>query len=146
MQERFARRMSDPVVRSDARLLGDFTAIFCRGRHRSASRAPLASNGAELGVYGRRVPAVCDECAVLLRYAEQRRASCPKDPKPFCSNCDTHCYKPEMRERVRDVMRFAGPRSMFTRHALAGVRHVIEGRCARNRARRAAVSETKKGV
>jgi len=146
MQERFTRRMSDPVVRSDTRLLGDFAGIHCRGRHRAAYRGPLISDGVTLGIYGNRVPVVCEECAELLRYAEQRRASCPKDPKPFCSNCDTHCYKPEMRERVRELMRYAGPRSMFTRYAFAGVRHVIEGRNALNRARRAVVSETKKEV
>jgi len=145
MQERFAQRMSDPEVRGDTRLLGDFTAIYCRGRHHDAARGPLVSDGTALGVYGRTAPRVCSECGDLLRYAEQRRAACPKVPKPFCSNCDTHCYKPDMRERVREVMRYSGPRSMFTRHALAGIKHLIEGRTARNLARRAvAATETDK--
>jgi hypothetical protein len=131
MHDRFAEKMTDKRARSDTRLLGDFTAMYCRGNHHHASRAPLESPGVELGVYGRRVPVVCDDCAELVRYAEKRRAFCPKRPKPFCNDCDTHCYSPEMRERVRLVMRYSGPRSMLTRHALAGVKHLIEGRRAR---------------
>jgi hypothetical protein len=134
MQDRFADRMSDPDARADTRLLGDFTGIYCRGVHRAAARAPLVSDGVDAGVYGRKAPVVCDECAGLLRYAEQRRAFCPKDPKPFCSNCDTHCYKPAMREHMRDVMRYSGPRSMLHGYAVQGIRHLIENRKARKAA------------
>jgi hypothetical protein len=137
MQERFAQRMSDERARSDTRLLGDFTGIYCRGVHAGAHRSVLASDGADLGVYGARVPVVCDECADLLRYAEKRRAYCPKDPKPFCSYCETHCYTADMRERMREVMRYAGPRSILHGHAIDGVKHLIEGRRARAAAARA---------
>lgn len=140
MSDRFADRMADPKAAADTRLLGDFAGIYCRGNHRTAPRVALVSDGATIGVYGRRVPVVCDECADLLRYAEQRRAFCPKAPKPFCSNCDTHCYKPAMRDAMRDVMRYAGPRSVFHGYALQGVRHLIESRAAR----RAAGSSTDK--
>ena len=140
MQDRFVERISEPKAAADTRLLGDFTGIYCRGNHRGASRAPLLSDGVSAGAYGRKTPIVCDECAELLRYAEQRRAFCPKHPKPFCSNCDTHCYKPAMREHMRDVMRYAGPRSILHGYAIQGVRHLIEGRKARAKAgaRRAA--------
>lgn len=124
-------RMADAHVRSDTRLLGDFAAIYCRGKHAGARRAPLESDGATIGVYGNRTPVVCTECAELLRYAEKRRAFCPKDPKPFCSYCDTHCYSAAMRDQMRDVMRYAGPRSMFGRHFIAGIKHVVDGRRAR---------------
>lgn len=134
MSDRFAQKMSDEHARSDTRLLGDFTTIYCRGRHRDAGRAELASPGVELGVYGDRVPMVCARCAELLRYAEGRRAFCPKDPKPFCSHCDTHCYAPEMRDLMRDVMRYAGPRSVVHGYAIAGVRHLLEGRAMRRAA------------
>jgi RNase P subunit RPR2 len=130
MQDRFAERITQPAARADTRLLGGFAGIYCRGRHRGASRARLRSDGVEAGVYGRRVPVVCEECADLLRYAEQRRAMCPKDPKPFCSNCDTHCYKPGMRESMREVMRYSGPRAVFHGYAVQGIRHLIESRRA----------------
>jgi hypothetical protein len=142
MQDRFAEKMTGKKTRSDTRLLGDFTRIYCRGVHGSAARAPLVSDGAELGVYGDRPPEVCDECAELLRYAERRRAYCPKDPKPFCSYCDTHCYTAEMRERMREVMRYAGPRSVLRGHAIDGVRHLLQGRKARVSAERAEAGHT----
>lgn len=137
MSERFAEKMHDPEVIKDTRLLGDFSVIYCRGVHTDAVRMPLVSDGAELGVYGDALPVVCAECAELLRYAEKRRAFCPKDPKPFCSYCDTHCYKPDMREQVREVMRYAGPRSMLHGHAVDGIKHLIEGRKHKRAARRA---------
>jgi hypothetical protein len=144
MQDRFAAKMTDGKARRDTRLLGDFTRIYCRGVHAGAQRAPLASDGVDLGIYGRRPPVVCAECADLLRYAEKRRAYCPKDPKPFCSYCDTHCYTADMRERMREVMRYSGPRSLLHGHAIDGVKHLIEGRRARAAAARAAVEPTDK--
>lgn len=135
MHERFVERMADPKTRADTRLLGDFTGIYCRGKHRGVERSRLVSDGVTVGVYGSRPPVVCDQCAELLRYAEVRRASCPKDPKPFCSTCDTHCYKTDMRERMREIMRYSGPRSMFHGYAIQGIRHLIETRAARTAAR-----------
>ena len=135
MQDRFAQKMSEGKAAADTRLLGDFTRIYCRGLHADADRTPLVSDAAGLGVYGANPPAVCERCAELLRYAEKRRAFCPKDPKPFCSHCDTHCYSVDMRDRMREVMRYAGPRSLLHGHAIDGVRHLIEGRKSRARAR-----------
>jgi hypothetical protein len=131
MQDRFTEKMAEPRARADTRLLGDFAGIYCRGRHPDVLRSVLVSDGVDVGVYGRRVPVVCDECAELLRYAEQRRAFCPKDPKPFCSTCDTHCFRPGMRESMREVMRYSGPRAMFRGYAIQGIRHLIESRRAR---------------
>ena len=139
LSEKFVEQMSDPQVVKDTRLLGDFSVIYCKGNHDGRERTALASDGVELGVYGRKLPIVCEECAELLRYAEKRRAFCPKEPKPFCSYCDTHCYKPEMREYMREVMRYAGPRSWRHGHAIDGVKHVIDGkRFKREMERRAA--------
>ena len=45
--------------------------------------------------------------------------------KTFCSNCRVHCYKPDMREKIRQVMRFSGPRMLFY-HPIRAIRHVIE--------------------
>lgn len=128
MTDRFAEQMARRDVAKDTRLLGDFAVIYCRGNHPGAERTRLESDGVALGVYGRRPPKVCADCAELLTYAEKRRAYCPKEPKPFCSYCDTHCYKDDMRERMRDVMRYAGPRSILRGHAIDSVKHLIEGR------------------
>lgn len=119
-----ADRMKERSVSSDIRLLGDFTGIYCADAHSDRVRDPLVSTAADLGVYGASRPVVCEECAGLLAYAEQRWATCPKDPKPFCSSCDTHCYRPEMREAMRAVMRHSGPRAMFHGHAIAALKHL----------------------
>jgi hypothetical protein len=134
MSERFVEKMRDPAVVHDTRLLGDFAVIYCGGNHAGAAKTPLASEGAVLGVYGAKPPVVCERCADLLAYAEKRRAYCPKDPKPFCSHCDTHCYTSEQAEYMREVMRYAGPRSLLHGHAVDGVKHVIEGRRAKKAA------------
>lgn len=69
---------------------------------------------------------LCPECAELDAYARQRSEKCPfMETKTFCSNCKVHCYKPEMREKIRAVMRFSGPRMIF-HHPVAAVRHVVE--------------------
>lgn len=68
---------------------------------------------------------LCVQCAELDAYARGRSDKCPfMETKTFCSNCKVHCYKPEMREKIRAVMRFSGPRMIF-HHPVAALRHVI---------------------
>lgn len=70
--------------------------------------------------------ALCPDCAAQNDYARQRSDRCPfMETKTFCSNCRVHCYKPEMREKIRAVMRFSGP-WMILYHPVAAVRHVVE--------------------
>lgn len=74
---------------------------------------------------------LCEECAALEAYAKLRSDKCPlMETKTFCSNCKVHCYKPEMREKIREVMRFSGPRMMLY-HPVLAVRHVIESKIER---------------
>jgi hypothetical protein len=69
---------------------------------------------------------LCPECAELQNYAKMRSDKCPfMETKTFCSNCKVHCYKPEMREKIKAVMRFSGPRMIFY-HPVTAVRHLIE--------------------
>ena len=68
---------------------------------------------------------LCPDCTALAAYAAQRSDRCPfMETKTFCSNCKVHCYRPEMRDRIRSVMRYAGPR-MLTKHPVAAVRHLL---------------------
>lgn len=73
---------------------------------------------------------LCPECRELADYAGRRLDLCPYGgEKPACTNCPIHCYRPEPRERMREVMRFAGPR-MLTRHPYLAVMHLIDARRA----------------
>ncbi len=88
--------------------------LYCKGVH---GRRSLPSRT------GRPVPGPCLDCAALAAYARSRLAACPHgDAKPPCRRCETHCYRPEMRERMRAVMRYAGPR-MAIRAPLAFLKH-----------------------
>lgn len=90
--------------------------IFCRSKH----------GGKEL----------CPDCEQLMRYAILRSEKCPfQETKTFCSNCRVHCYRPEMREKIREVMRFSGPRMIFY-HPVMAVRHVVESRREKRRMER----------
>jgi hypothetical protein len=68
---------------------------------------------------------LCQDCSELLDYAEERLDHCRfGEDKPTCEKCIVHCYRPEMRERVRKVMRYAGPRMIYT-HPIMGFRHLF---------------------
>ena len=69
-----------------------------------------------------------EKATVGLMIADARVDHCPHiATKTFCSVCQTHCYKPEMRERIRQVMRWSGPRMLF-HHPVLAVRHLAETR------------------
>lgn len=69
---------------------------------------------------------LCRECRELLEYACARLDHCPfGEGKTACKSCRVHCYKPEMRQRMKLVMRYAGPR-MIIYHPLAALRHLFE--------------------
>ena len=68
---------------------------------------------------------LCPQCRALEEYARARSDKCPfMEEKTFCSNCRVHCYRPEMRRRIREVMRYAGPRILF-HHPVAAIRHAL---------------------
>ena len=57
---------------------------------------------------------LCEECRALLEYAHARLEHCPfGERKTSCKHCKIHCYKPGMRQKMRQVMRYAGPRMLF---------------------------------
>ena len=71
---------------------------------------------------------ICRDCAALHDYAQRRLERCMfGDAKPTCASCTVHCYSAKMRERVRQVMRWAGPR-MLLRHPILAVYHLLDGR------------------
>ena len=91
----------------EKKLVSQMIALYCKKKH-----------GGKNGL--------CPECEELDAYARQRSDKCPfMETKTFCSNCRVHCYKPQMREKIREVMRFSGPRMIFT-HPVTAIRHVVE--------------------
>ena len=67
---------------------------------------------------------LCEECAALLEYAHKRLDHCKfGEKKSTCRKCPVHCYKPVMREKMCEVMRFAGPRMMW-HHPIDAIKHL----------------------
>ena len=94
--------------RTDEKLLvSEMIALYCRRQHKTPKGT------------------LCPECRQLHDYALMRIDKCPfMETKTFCSNCKVHCYKPEMREQIRQVMRFSGPR-MLLYHPFLAIWHLV---------------------
>ena len=102
----------------EARTLELMIGLRCRRLHRPPSGA------------------LCPDCGRLRDYARERLARCPHgEGKPVCSRCSIHCYRPERREEIRRVMRFAGPRMLFV-HPLLAIGHLAAARLPAPLARR----------
>jgi hypothetical protein len=104
----FIRPMSNRIDR-EKRTIKAMINIFCREQH------------------GSKAGGLCDECNTLMQYAYLKLDKCRfKDQKPTCAKCPIHCYRPDMRERVKGVMRFSGPK-MTLRHPWLALCHLIDG-------------------
>ena len=68
---------------------------------------------------------LCPSCSELLEYAIVRLSRCRfGNDKSTCQKCPVHCYKPVMRDKMREVMRWAGPRMMLY-HPVDAIRHLV---------------------
>lgn len=78
----------------------------------------------------------CADCGALHDYAMERIGRCPYgEDKPTCANCPIHCYRKAMRQEMRRVMAWSGPR-MLKRHPILAILHVIDGYRKAERPRR----------
>jgi predicted amidophosphoribosyltransferase len=94
-------------IERERKTLTTMIAMYCKRNHRDRE--------------------LCASCLELQNYALKRLANCPfGEDKPTCAKCPVHCYKPEMRERVRAVMRYSGPRMIYT-HPVQAINHIIDG-------------------
>lgn len=94
-------------IEREKQVVSQMIAIYCRRHHHQ--------KGNEL----------CDDCRSLLHYAHQRLEHCPKgNLKTSCRKCEIHCYSPLNREKIREVMKYVGPRMIFI-HPWSAIRHLI---------------------
>ena len=81
--------------------------LYCRAHHQTNST-------------------LCSECERLNSYALNRLSRCPfQGNKSTCSKCEVHCYNMDMKQRIVEVMRFAGPR-MLLHHPLLAIAHLLD--------------------
>ncbi|MBF0328933.1 MAG: nitrous oxide-stimulated promoter family protein [Nitrospirae bacterium] len=70
---------------------------------------------------------LCIDCRDLLEYALARLDKCPfQEKKSTCGKCLIHCYKPKLREKIQEVMRYSGPR-MIRKHPIMALYHLFDG-------------------
>ena len=68
---------------------------------------------------------LCPECIKLFDYSKNQIDKCKfMETKTFCSVCSSHCYKTEMRERMRKVMIFSSKRMIFY-HPILTLKHAF---------------------
>jgi len=97
-----------PRIRRERTTVEATITIYCHAQHETG-------NG------------LCPDCQALHDYAWQRLQKCPfQEGKTTCARCPIHCYRPEMREQIRHVMRYAGPR-MLLRHPVLALFHLLDG-------------------
>lgn len=97
------------ALQTEMKTVSAMIEIYCRAHHHSRQR-------------------LCTECEELKHYAAMRLDRCPYgESKPTCNRCPIHCYKPEPKERMRQVMIYAGPR-MLLPHPILAIRHLLKER------------------
>lgn len=68
---------------------------------------------------------LCGGCRALAEYAEERLSRCRfGERKPTCRLCKVHCYRTDMRLKMKEVMRYSGPRMIFY-HPVIAMRHLV---------------------
>ncbi len=94
-------------IKREKQIIGFMMEIYCHGNHK------IHDN-------------LCPECKQLLDYANKKLSKCPfGNSKTSCKRCKVHCYEKGMREKVRKVMKYAGPR-MFLHHPFAAISHLFK--------------------
>lgn len=76
-------------IKRDKRILKLMVRLYCRKNH---------------GINKE----LCPECRELLNYAYLQLEKCKfGGDKPACNKCPVHCYRKDMREKVRQVMKYS---------------------------------------
>ena len=95
------------------------------GSHGGSGQRRHGGQGSHECQVGHGGPGLCGECRELLEYSLARLDHCKfGNAKTKCHKCPVHCYRPDMREKIRTVMRFSGPR-MLLYHPLEALRYLF---------------------
>ena len=82
--------MKKDRITREKEMLPEMVKIYCHGVHKSKKGT------------------LCKDCQELTDYALFRLDHCRwGNDKNFCSQCPCHCYKPDMRSKIKEVMRYS---------------------------------------
>ena len=97
--------ISVKIILQEKKTISAMIRIYCRSVH----------SGKEL----------CAYCRNLEQYTIKRLDHCIYGKeKPPCKYCPVHCYSPLMRQEIKKVMRYAGPR-MLIKHPMLTIAHMM---------------------
>jgi len=97
-----------PRIIREKKTIKAMVSIYCKAKHNTRN-------------------APCPECNQFFEYAKTRLENCPfQENKTTCGKCRIHCYKPDMRDKVKAIMRYSGPR-MLLHHPGLAMHHAIDG-------------------
>jgi len=97
-----------PRIMREKKTIQAMVKIYCKDKHNTKKE-------------------ICSECTEFIEYARVRLSKCPfQENKTTCGKCRIHCYKPDMREKAKTIMRYSGPR-MLLHHPGLAMHHVIDG-------------------
>jgi hypothetical protein len=102
-------KIEHPRIRREKKTIASMVNIYCKAHHGTHDK-------------------LCAECAEFQDYAFIRLDKCPfQEKKSTCGKCLIHCYRPDMKEKVKKIMRYSGPR-MIVHHPVLALHHVWDGR------------------
>lgn len=105
MTEQTIRLNNGPNIQKEREMVNNMITLYCRRKHHKHE--------------------LCKECLNLKHYAFKRLSLCRfGEEKSACSNCSVHCYKPIYRQKIKAVMRYAGP-WMVLYHPIYSVKHLL---------------------
>ena len=97
-------------INRETKTLSTMVSLYCKNHHDESGAG------------------VCDECKDILEYAVKRLQNCPFiENKPTCAKCLVHCYNKDMQNRVKQIMRYSGPRLLLF-HPILAICHLFDGR------------------
>lgn len=98
--------MSKNRISREQKTIKIMLAMYCRDKHGTQELCPV--------------------CTELQSYALERISRCKfGDDKTSCGKCTVHCYRKDMRGKMIQVMRYAGPRMIFT-HPILAAYHLLD--------------------
>ncbi len=95
-----------PIIQEEKETVTKMIRIYCKKKHHQKE--------------------LCENCQGINDYALKRLSYCQfGEEKSACSNCPVHCYKPDARQKIKEIMRFSGP-WMLLYHPIFSVKHLLK--------------------
>lgn len=104
----------DKDLKRDLKTLARFIELYCRKKHGDADRRAAHLKTHDIDAIASSPVLLCADCTKLLMHSFAKRSNCPLEPKPACKHCPEHCYHPDYRARIREVMRYSGRRLVLS--------------------------------